>query len=140
MSYKPPYLSGGRGRGQSSPKRTGYVVGNLVLDRKVEKKKAKLDTKPVIVNDSTNVVEQRKHRQRYEIGDTRRDDITTEMDYDTPVDKHDVHQEQILENVMKSYKKGSSDSKCLTVCIDFDFPLKQWIWHRCKKHYQNVYK
>lgn len=113
MSSKPLYLSGGRGRGQSSSNRTGYAVGNLVIDRKAESKKAKVDAKPFAATDSKNVIEQRKQMKVDEVENTRRSDINVEMDNDTPVnDDNDSHQEQILENVMKSYKEGNSDSKC----------------------------
>jgi len=114
MSDKSLYFSGGRGRGQSSAKRTGYSVGNLVIDRKGEGKRAKVDTKakPVVATDSKNVIEKVKQRQLHEVVDTRQGDATTEIDNDTPVDdEQSTHQEQILENVMRSYKEGNNDSK-----------------------------
>lgn len=113
MSNKPPYLSGGRGRGQSSQKRTGYSIGNLVIDRKAESKRGKLETKPIVATDSKYVTEKRKQQKVYQIDDTGGNDINIEMDNNTPVeDEQDSRQEQILENVIKSYKEGSSDSKC----------------------------
>ena len=114
MSNKPPYLSGGRGRGQSSQKRTGYSIGNLVIDRKAEKKKGKMDTKSIVAADSKYVAEKRKQQKVYQVEDTGGGDIiNSEIDNDTPVeDEQDLRQEQILENVVKSYKEGNSDSKC----------------------------
>ena len=108
MSDKPPYLSGGRGRGQGK-KRTGYSVGNFVIDRKAASsaasRKAVMDTKPIVATDSKNAIEKQK---MHEV----KADICTEMDNDTPVDgEQDSHQEQIVENIIKSYKKGSNDSK-----------------------------
>lgn len=112
MFNKPPYLSGGRGRGQGIQKRTGYSIGNLVIDRKAENKKAKMDTKPMVATDSKNLMEKRKEQQVYKVDDKRQNDITTEMDDDIPVDdEQHSRQEQILENVIKSYREGSSDSK-----------------------------
>ena len=111
MSNKPPYLSGGRGRGQSNQKRTGYSIGNLMIDRKAEKK-GKMDTKPIVAADSKYVAEKRKQQRVYQ-EDTGGDDINNEIDNDTPVeDEQDLRHEQILENVVKSYKEGNSDSKC----------------------------
>lgn len=106
MSDKPPYLSGGRGRGQGK-KRTGYSVGNFVIDRKAASsaasRKAVMDTKPIVATDSKNAIEKQK---MHEV----KADICTEMDNDTPVDgEQDSHQEQIVENIIKSYKKGSND-------------------------------
>ena len=113
MSNKPPYLSGGRGRGQSNQKRTGYSIGNLVIDRKAESKKGKMDTKANVATDSKHVVEKRKQKQVHQVDNTREGDSNTEMDNDIPVDEEqDLRQEQILENIIKSYKEGNSDSKC----------------------------
>ena len=114
MSNKPPYLSGGRGRGQSSQKRTGYAIGNLVIDRRGESKKGKINSKPIVAADSKYITEKRKQQKVHQIEDTGGGDINSEIDInDTRVeDEQDLHQEKILENVIKSYKVGSSDSKC----------------------------
>lgn len=112
MAGKSPYLSGGRGRGQNSQKRTGYAIGNLVIDRKAENKKAKTNTKPIVATDAKNVTEKRKQQQVDEILDAKHVDSNTEADNYTPLDgEQDSHQEQILESIIKSYKKGNSDSK-----------------------------
>ena len=113
MSSKLPYLSGGRGRGHNSQKRTGYAIGNLVIDRKAENKKSKMDTKPIAATNTKNIAEKRIQQHVYEVQGARHIDSNTEMDNDTPVEyEQDPHQEQILENIIKSYKKGSSDRKC----------------------------
>ena len=113
MSNKPPYLSGGRGRGQSSQKRIGYSIGNLVIDRKAESKKGKMNTKPIVATDSKYVMEKRKQQQLHQVEDTGGGDVNTEMDNHTPVDdEQELRQEQILENIIKSYKEGNNDSKC----------------------------
>ena len=113
MASKPPYLSGGRGRGHNSQKRTGYAIGNLVIDRKAENKKSKMDTKPIAATNTKNIAEKRIQQHVHEVRGARHVDSNTEMDNDTPVEhEQDPHQEQILENIIKSYKKGSSDRKC----------------------------
>lgn len=113
MASKPPYLSGGRGRGYNSQKRTGYAIGNFVIDRKAENKKSKMDTKPIAATTTKNIAEKRIQHHIHEVQGARHVDSNTEMDNDTPVEhEQDPHQEQILENIIKSYKKGSSDRKC----------------------------
>ena len=112
MSSKPPYLSGGRGRGQNSQRRTGYAIGNLVIDRKAENKKAKVNTKPITATDTKNITGKRKQQQVDGMLDARHVDSNTEMNNDTLLDgEQESHQEQILENIIKSYKKGNNDSK-----------------------------
>ena len=117
MSNKTPYLSGGRGRGQGSSKRTGYSVGNLLIDRKADNSKLKVEStrvvKPVHSTDGKEVIKKRKQQQLREVEDTRQINAHTEVNDDAPFDDElDLHQEQIVENVMKSYKEGSDDSKC----------------------------
>ena len=141
MVDKPPYLSRGRGRGQSSQKATGYSIGNLVIDRRADNKKRKTDTKKPIVTanakaaNEKEVIVKRKQRQ---IEDTQGAGINN---FTNDGDDQESYQEQILENVIKSYKEGSNGSKYLTNINKFSAPLDaKWIWYRCKKHCQSVYR
>jgi len=100
MASKPPYLSGGRGRGQSIAKRAGYSVGGVYIDRRTGSHKSK-PTKTMVTRERTGAVESV---------------ICTEIKNipnDTPEVEEQVesHEEQIMEKVLKSYKEGSSSGK-----------------------------
>ena len=110
MASRPPYLSKGRGRGQSSQKTTGYSIGNLVIDRKADSKKGKVDAKKPIVTANAKAANGKdaigKEGKKQQVEDTRGAEMNSVADND-----QESYQEQILENVIKSYKEGSNGSK-----------------------------
>jgi len=100
MDSKPPYLSGGRGRGQNTAKKAGYSVGGVYIDRRADSHKSK-PTKTTVTNKRTNAMESVTYT---EIDSSPND--TSEVE-----EQVDSHEEQIMKKVLKSYKEGSSSGE-----------------------------
>ena len=105
MAFKPAYLSGGRGRGQNTKQRAGYSVGGVHIDRRRDSHQSK-PTK-------TTVTSEKQKQQR---AGAVQSVISSEFE-DSPIDtpgveeQTDSHEEQVMEKVLKSYKKGSSNGE-----------------------------